>query len=103
MIELTDREKVAIAAAASVSVMIGIWIGVWSVPVEGLSVPTDTHVDSTGATHLTPAYRPVPTSLPIMTVLLPAISVYSAYQIWIVDDETQPADGELGEEVTADD
>ena len=103
MIELTRREKMAIVVTTSISFMVGLWVGVWSVPVEALSVPTDAMPNGNGGTNLTPAYRPVPTWLPFTTVALPALCIFGAHQYLYKNDETQPTNGELGEEVTADD
>jgi len=102
MIELDRRDKMAIVVTASISVMLGLWIGVWSVPVEALSVPTDTNPDGNGGLHVTPAYRPVPTWLPFVTVVFPALCIFGAYQYLYQNDETQPVDDELGEEVADD-
>jgi len=69
MIALTQREKALILFTAVVALISGIWFGLTLVPVEALDIPTNTRNDT-----LSPAYYPVPTYLPIVTV----ISVFGA-------------------------
>ena len=97
MIELTltEREKSLVVVTAAITFVIGFWAGLWSVPAQALDVPMTASREA-GETIYSLAYRPVPTSLPVVSVVLPAIATLYLYRDKLVEDSTEvtevPAD-----------
>jgi len=75
---LTPRERVLVPAVASVSLVIGLWLGLWSVPQKALSVPVET--TKYGGIEL--AYRPMPTVFPFVTILILGAGAWLAWRGW---------------------
>ena len=100
MIELSDREKACLVVSGGLAFSLGMWVGIWLLPSEALSVPTTTEHGDTFA-----AYTPVPNFLPVFSLAVTGISLFFAYAV-IVESADEPAatpatDG--GQEVSADD
>jgi hypothetical protein len=86
MSRFSDREKALILLSGVTLFTLGVWAGVWIVPDAALDVPV---VDSPGrGPHL--AFQPVPTWLPLMSVLALLGATYGAHVI-LRDDP--PVDG----------
>ncbi|WP_018258881.1 hypothetical protein [Halomicrobium katesii] len=85
-ITLTDREKSIVAVTAAASFVIGFWAGLWSVPVQALDIPIKTAFEN-GETVYTAAYRPVPTSLPYVTIFVPLLAIAYVYRDRLLDEE----------------
>lgn len=95
-LEFTKREKSIALLTASVALIVGVWIGVWSVPTAALDVPTDTSYYG-GEVDRDLLYQPVPTGLPIMSLLVPGLAVLYVRWLWTEQD------ADTLEQVTADD
>lgn len=72
-LDLSRREIALIVVTASVALVVGIVLGLWSVPDAALDVPTDTRTGYDGRTVVDARYQPVPDWLPVIA-LLPAVA-----------------------------
>ncbi|QGA81094.1 hypothetical protein [Halomicrobium sp. LC1Hm] len=95
-LSLSEREKSLVVATAAVTFVVGFWAGLWSVPPQAFDVPM-TASQEAGETAYSLAYRPVPTSLPLVSVAVPAIAVLYLYRDSLVEDSPE------AKEVPADD
>jgi hypothetical protein len=97
--KLTDREKAFAPVIAAVSFVVGVWVGIWSVPDRALDVPLHESVRG-GETFYSAVYVPVPPELPVVSVVVLFLSLYPLWMIYIKEDADEPADVD---EVVADD
>ena len=88
MIEVTDREKAIAAITTAVAFVIGVWVGIWLVPAEALSVPTNTYYQS-GEVVTNAVIAPVPRHLPIVSVLAIGAAVYYSWTVLRPDESTE--------------
>ena len=92
-IELSDREKAVAILTGTTLFVAGMWAGLMLVPDAALDVPKTTEMrDGTLQYHV--RYLPVPSYLPVLSVAIPAIGVWFAYQVLRADRDDR-ADGEL--------
>lgn len=85
---LTDREQIIILLTASTAFVAGIWVGIWLIPSAALDVPMNTRYHGPEMIQ-TPAYQPVPTYLPVLSILVLVVAVFVANSIRV--RETTPA------------
>ncbi|MDS0276452.1 hypothetical protein NDI85_01370 [Halomicroarcula sp. S1AR25-4] len=94
-LNLSHREKSLVVVTAAVTFVVGFWAGLWSVPPQALDVPLEVAQNS-GETVYVPAYRPVPGSLPAVSVVIPLIGFAYAFRDRLVEDTAEsgevPAD-----------
>lgn len=90
MIDVTDRDKSIITFCTFTGWALGVWNGIFLVPDAALTVPK--RVEN-GETLI--AYQPVPTWLPLITLLVLGGAAYFAYVFATRDDD--------GEDVEHDD
>jgi len=76
--QLTPRERVLVPAVASMSLVVGMWLGLWSVPEKALAVPADTA--EYGGVEL--AYMPVPTVFLFVTILILGAGAWLSWRSW---------------------
>lgn len=94
---LTRREQSLGLIVAALALTVGIWIGVWLVPTAALDVPTNTYYEN-GEIVRQLAYQPVPTYLPVASVLLVGITAYGSLAIYSSADTPElPVDFDGGE------
>jgi len=75
----TPRERAIAIAAATGALIVGVWLGVFIVPSEALIEPVAG--DGTGD-GMSKNFHPVPTRLPVFSLILLGIGAYSAwYQV----------------------
>lgn len=87
--EWTSRERQIAIVALAIGLSGGMWLGLWSVPTEGLAVP-----DSTGpGDRVTPAFYPVSSTYFAVPLMMMGSAAYLVYR------ERQP----LAETETLDD
>ncbi len=97
----TSRERVLLLLAVPTAFLLGIWAGIWMVPPEAFAPSfTTTETSARGAEVTTAAFRPVPTYLPVLSLLVVGFSAFFAYRAYRLDekcrDDTDPetdADG----------
>ena len=88
IIDVSDRNKAVALASGVVSYVAGMWTGVWSVPTRALDVPTSTQFVG-GQMEYSAAYQPVPTWLPIASLLVIGIGFLAARRIAERDDDLE--------------
>ncbi|AJF25684.1 hypothetical protein SG26_08050 [Haloarcula sp. CBA1115] len=95
-LNLTHREKSIVVVTAAVTFVAGFWAGIWSVPPQALDVPLEV-TQNAGEQIYDPAYRPVPGSLPVVSVVVPLFGFAYAFRDQLVEDSSDSV------EVSADD
>lgn len=90
MIDLSDREIAIGVTVGAVAFVAGTWAGIWMLPAEALSVPTETQYSGT-QTVTQAAYTPVPRFLPGLSILVVAGAVYYSWTRLASDDDPETA------------
>jgi uncharacterized membrane protein YiaA len=89
---LSDREKAVALLTGSVLFVAGLWAGLMLVPDAALDVPATSEMRG-GTIQYDARYLPVPQMLPLLSVAIPAIGAWFAYQTLRAD----PGDREAGQ------
>ncbi|GGC52322.1 hypothetical protein [Haloferax sulfurifontis] len=93
----TDREKILTTLSASTMFVTGVWVGVWIVPSAALDVPMNSHFDGRQMVN-TPAYQPVPTYLPVLSILVVVFALYAANHFYSRESPPELAATDGGED-----
>ena len=75
---LTRRSAAVLALVGALAFIVGVWVGVWSVPAEALDVPMQAP-EYGPEKHI--AYQPAPTWLPFMSVFVGGLGAYAAWRV----------------------
>ena len=90
-VDISTQLKSFALATGVVSFVAGMWTGVWIVPTRALDVPTSTEFVN-GQMKYSAAYQPVPTWLPVVSVLLVLAGLYAAWRISQFGDDSLELD-----------
>lgn len=98
---LSSRERALIIATGTLMFVLGMWVGLFLVPAEALAYPiTGTDTTGDGITY-EKYFHPVPTYLPLLTVIIVLAGLYAAYTQVRPENEETDFDDQTG--VTVDD
>lgn len=91
-LSLSRREKRILVLSAAVAFTAGMWFGVWNVPAQALDVPMTENPEPSGVSRFDLAYRPVPTFLPVVSLVI----LFGAgwYSRWEPPEESDNQSGE---------
>ena len=99
-ISLTDREQAILAIALAAGLVVGLWAGLFMLPVEALNVPTEERsVGTNGETTERALFLPVPRSYFLVTISAPIVAVWYSYGR-LRDDPEESVDEETHQTVT---
>ena len=79
--KLTRREAAMLPVTVVVSLVAGMWFGIWLMPARSLNVPVDVSMRGGEAVY-SAAYTPVPTELPVLSVVLVFLSLYASWSLY---------------------
>ncbi|MEY7852163.1 hypothetical protein AB7C87_23515 [Natrarchaeobius sp. A-rgal3] len=78
MTDFSEREKAIVACTLAAGFVMGMWAGLWMLPVEALDVPVH-ESQQNGHTTTSPAFYPVPSVFFGVTIGLPLVAVGYGY------------------------
>jgi len=95
ILDTTPRERGIAIGAATVGLVSGAWLGLWSIPEAALHpmvVENQTAMD--GSTQLSKSFQPVPSFFPLLSVLVLGVGLWVARLVARDRDETDSHESE---------